>query len=107
MTVSEALISSVSYPIDAKAVEKIAVERELDITLDFTTAVAKSRSFRLAQADVYMYAATAHNLSEADMSVSASALLAKLVQKANSIYREYGEQTDIAGEPTVEHIPDW
>ncbi|MBE6244260.1 MAG: hypothetical protein E7108_01895 [Bacteroidales bacterium] len=107
MTVSEALISSVSYPVDIKSVEKICIERELDVDASFDKAMAKSKAFRLAQADVYMFVATAHNISEADISVSTSSLISKLISKANAIYGEYGEQTDMAGEPTVTHRPDW
>lgn len=107
MTVSEALISSVSYPIDSNSIEKICIERDLNPDASFDKAMAVSKPFRLAQADVYMFAATAHNISEAGMSVSTSALINKLISKANAIYGEYGEESDIAGQPTVTHIPDW
>lgn len=107
MTVSEALKLSVSYPLDAKAIEKIAIERNLEGNATFSQSIAQSREYRLAQADVYMFAATAHNFSEADLSVSANGLLAQLIKKAQAIYSELGDSSEMAGTPTVEHIEDW
>ncbi len=92
MTIKEALLSLNSYPIQSSFIEKVGVDRVLDITEDYTLAVSTSDSYRLATADVYFYLSGSLNISEQEVSLSQQQEDKKrFLTLANKIYLELGD----------------
>jgi hypothetical protein len=106
MTILEALINSVSYPVDNGRVEAIAIKRQLYTPDEFTYEVSQERSYRLAEADVKVLVATSPNVSDGEVSISQSEQ-ERLVSLANAVYSEFGENTAVPQQPTIQHLEGW
>lgn len=92
MTIQEALISISSYPIPVATIDKVAVNRGLDITNDYTATVSISREYRLCEADLYYWLYTAPNLTEQQIGINLDANAKKgYLKKANDIYLEFDD----------------
>jgi len=92
MTIKEALTSLVQYPIPDANVEKIGVDRGLTLTEEYTTTIAESDAYRLAEADLFMYMFTAPDLKEQEISITP----ADRKNYKNRANRVYGELNDPA-----------
>ena len=90
MIISEALKSSSIYPVPAKQIEKICIERGLLISDTFDATVAVSESFKLAEADLYMFLFIAPSVGEQEISISMGDRENCRV-KANLVYKEYDD----------------
>jgi len=95
-TVLDALKGVHSYPVQAKYLQRVSLERGLSLTNEMTTDILHSNNFRLAEADIMIWVATAPNVTEGGVQI---ALLAQdrleLRVRANDIYR-----TVLGTEPT-------
>lgn len=92
MTVSDALISLNSFPIPTSVVEKIGIERSLDISVDYTEAISKSSNFELATADVYMWLHGQPIFKEQEISFSQQTEIKEnFLSFANNIYQKYDD----------------
>lgn len=93
MTVKEALLSIVNYPVPVSAIENIADARELVLTDVITKEMRGSINFRGAQADLFTWVSFAPNISEGGVSVD---MLDRkeLREKADQIYIELGEKNE-------------
>jgi hypothetical protein len=95
MTVKEALLSIVNYPVPVSAIENIADARELVLTDVITKEMRSSNSYRLAQADLFTWVSFAPNISEGGISVDMLYSDRKeLREKADMIYIELGEKNE-------------
>jgi hypothetical protein len=87
MTILQALLSMNVYPIPSETVERICIERGLDILDEYSQAVFVSREFQLSKADVLMTIASNPDISEQDMNVSINPESKKqMINEANQIY---------------------
>ena len=89
MTVKEALIASVNYPLSEKNVMPQIIIRGLQPDTELTEEVGHSKGYRLAYADTLRYVVTMVNLSQGGSVTMPNAKV--LAGTANAIYREYGE----------------
>jgi len=105
MDVKTALLNTVSFPLSATQAEVIAVERELDLTAEFTKEIGRSPKFQLAKADMIRNIITSPNVSEGGVSISL-ADRKTLIGIANGIYGKYGEPLIKEQHPTVTPIYD-
>jgi hypothetical protein len=106
MTVLAALLNSLAFPISASQAEVIATCRDLDLGVDFTSGIAQSRQFELAQADCIRNAIFSPNVSEGGVSISWGDRRAMMAMM-NRIYAKYGEPLIKEENPTVEFLKDW
>ena len=90
MNILEALQSLVSYPVKDKPAETILIRRGLTGSGNFDQNVANSKSFELAQADVYTYLVSATNVSEGGYAVSMTDK-SNMMKLATAIYSKHGE----------------
>ncbi|MDD3404970.1 MAG: hypothetical protein PHH23_01710 [Paludibacteraceae bacterium] len=92
MTIFDALISRIQYPMPESFFQSVLIGRELDGSLEFTHDVAVSDAFNGCFADCLIGVVNAPNISEGGMSVSVSDK-DRMIEQANSIYSEIGEKT--------------
>ena len=90
MTIQESLLSLNSYPILASFIEKVGIDRNLDITLAYTSVIAVSQSYELATADVYKWLFSCPNLKEQEVSLTIQERT-DFLNTANSIYSKYND----------------
>lgn len=92
MNIAAALLSLTPYPVPQSTVSRILLDRDLIEAADYTKNIGISPEFELAQADLFIWVATAHNFSEQDVSFSLGAgIKEELVAKGNAIYAKYGD----------------
>lgn len=89
MKIFNALKASVNYPLSDDNVNTCLIGRGLDPKDDFETAVADSKEYRLAYADLLRFVVTMVNLSQGG-SVTQGAV-GEMRGTANAIYKQYGE----------------
>jgi len=88
MTIAQALQSLNTYPVDALFIEKVGIDRGLDITADYVF----SEAYELATADIYMYLSTQPSISEQETSINNAISVKKaFADMANEIYGKYGD----------------
>lgn len=102
MTISEAIINCVNYPLTEGQTTPLLIKRGLDATATFTAEIANSQAYELAYADVLRFVATMVNLSQGGSVTQAS--VKELIGTANAIYRRYGE--GVIGDSAVVTILD-
>lgn len=92
-TVIQALMDEIIYPIPYGKVENIVIKRDMKGDEDYTSAVAKTISYKGALADCLYSLLHAINFSEADKSVGAltDAQRKSVLTRANGLYKEIGE----------------
>lgn len=92
MTVLESLTSLSSYPIGKRILQNIADKRELKADEDITAAIRLSKSYQLAEADVYEFLSGAPSVSQGGISYSFTAEQQKGFRAlSHSIKVEQGE----------------
>lgn len=92
MTVQESLIAINSFPIPSSFIEKIGIERGLDISQDYTNTISISKEYELSTADVYMWLYGQPILKEQEVSISQQKEIKEgFLSFANSIYKKYGD----------------
>ena len=98
MLVSEALQSINSFPIPDLTIQKIGVDRGLDVTTEYTSAVSISEEFELATADIYMWLYGQPSFGEQEISVSQQEKIKQgFFDIANGIYNKYGDPKATGG----------
>jgi hypothetical protein len=92
MTVLEALSTLNSFPVPDLAIEKVCLDRELELNGTYTKLVGESQGFELATADLYVWLANTPNIVEQAVGISNSAETKKeLMDQANQIYGKYDD----------------
>lgn len=92
MKVSEALISLNSFPIPTNLIEKVGIERGLDVNQDYSLAISISNEYELASADIYMWLADQPSLREQEVSINQGENTKdRLMSIANDIYAKYDD----------------
>lgn len=97
-TIFDSLKSVNGYPFPRTEIEVVAIKRGITLSDEFTSKVAKSDSYRLAQADLWRWVSTAPNISQGD--VSFDILYSdreRLREMANAVYNELGEAAGETG----------
>lgn len=89
-TVRQALLDSISYPINEGLIENKAICRGLELEAEFTAEIAKQVSFIGCEADCLYALLLAPNISEADKSASLPDR-ATLLRIVNAKYASIGE----------------
>jgi len=89
MTVQEALLSIVNYPVPASAIENIAEARGLDINETITSEIRISDDYKLACADLFVWVSFAPNVIEGGVQFNMLYSDRKeLRDKANVMYKK-------------------
>ena len=92
MTVKEALLSIVNYPVPDSAIENIAETRGLGIDDTITSEIRSLDSFKLAEADVFRWVSFAPNVVQGGIQFN---LLVpdreRLRERANITYKKLGD----------------
>jgi hypothetical protein len=92
MTVKEALQSINAFPIPDLFIEKVGVERELNISEEYTKEISVTSNYELATADVYMWLYGQPSLGEQEISFTQLQEIKKgFLDFANRIYDKYGD----------------
>lgn len=89
MTILEALLNSVNYPLTESQVIPLTIKRGLDASSEFTTDIANSRLYLLTYADVLRFVITMVNISQGGAVYTTS--VKSLISVANGIYSRFGE----------------
>jgi len=87
MTIYQALTSVTNYPVPALFIERVGIDRGLNITEDYT---GLNQSIELAIADVYLYLYTSPDLKEQEVSITQSDR-DNYLKLANQIYGKYDD----------------
>lgn len=105
-TVEQAIIDEIYYPISKGLVENKLIERGLNGETEFTIDVAKSNEYKGCLADCLFSLIQAINVSESDKSIGTLTDEQRklILRKANSLYKEIGEDEKDNGEPKVEIV---
>lgn len=90
MTVSEALLAMVVFPVPTTTVEKFCIERGLLSNVEYSPEVASSQNFKLAEADLYHWMATSPDIKEQELSLN-PADRKYYLNKANKVYGEFDD----------------
>lgn len=106
MLVITALLNSLSFPLTQPQAEVIATSRGLDLGAEYSTEIAKDKSFLLSKADAIKLAILSPNISEGGVSISYSDRKL-LMSLANAIYAKFEEPLISESFPTVEFLKDW
>ncbi len=103
MTISQALISKILYPIGKGYVDTVIVDRGLVATDLYTKEVGETDNFKGALADCLYSLLQAVNFSEADKSIGnlTDEQRKRILRQANDLYDEIGEPTKEDGKPRV------
>ncbi len=103
MTVSQALLSKVHWPLPEGYVETVCVERQLDYEEPFSYEVSQSAEYKGALADCLYSLYQAVNYSEAGKSVGnlTDEQRRWCLRQANRLYLEIGEEEKEVEEPRV------
>lgn len=81
-----------NYPLPATTLERVALSRGLLLADEATEEILTSESYRLAEADIKMWVATAPNVSQGGLSFDMTEWTRDLMKKqAEAIYLEYGQ----------------
>jgi len=92
MNIAAALLSLTPYPVPENTIARILLDRDLIDSADYTKAISITQEFELAQADLYIWVATAHNFSEQEVSFNLGVgIKEELIAKGNAIYAKYGD----------------
>ena len=92
MTVSEALQSINSFPIPDLFIEKVGIDRVLDITVDYTAAISITSAYELATADVYLFLYGQPSITEQEVGINnTQAIKQGFLDIANGIYASYDD----------------
>lgn len=91
MTVLEALKGEITYPIPVAFFESTLIKRGLKGNAEFTAELANSKAYRLCYADCLKRHLLAISVSEGGLNVNI-ADKELLLNVANGVYREYGEE---------------
>lgn len=97
MTNLEALSAACNYPIDTIKIQKILIDNDLN---DSDTYTGITRAFELATASLYVLIVTSANISEGDLSVSASEKNT-LIDLAGGIFVKYGIENPLKPQATI------
>lgn len=98
MTVLESLKLINPYPIPSKTVEKIALKRGLSSTPTVDQAVLLSGSYRLCEADLYIYLSKAPDVTQEGITYRfTDEDKRRFINIANGIYKEEGEDGEVTG----------
>lgn len=97
MTILEALLASVNFPINTAKAEKCLIDRGLTAADTYSE---ETEAFLLAKADLIMVLLTTPSVSEGGFSLSLSDR-EDLRNIAATIYREYDEEPPFAPKPII------
>ena len=96
-TILEALKGVNAYPIPLRTLEEVAEGRGLDLQSEVTLSVLRSKEYRLATADLFMWLSFAPNVGQGGQSYSFSEeQRIQLRRKADAIYAECGEEQSLS-----------
>lgn len=91
MTILQAIKSLSRYPIADTAIELCAIKRGLDVEDEVTDVNIAETSYKLLEADIYLWLASAPTVTQGGISYSFSEKERNLLkQKASAIYTECG-----------------
>lgn len=97
MTTLDSLLSFSAYPIPMRTIETIALKRGLGLDWDVDADMLASYSYRLAQADLYMWLYGAPNISQGGQSYSLTADQRELWRKkALATYEELNAEPELS-----------
>ncbi len=92
MTVSEALKSINPFPIPDLFIEKVGVDRVLDVTVPYTAVISALSSYELATADVYLFLYGQPSITEQEVGINNTQAIKKgFLDLANRIYDKYSD----------------
>ena len=98
-TVLESLKGVNAYPIPLRTLTSVAGKRGLQLTVDATQEIQKSKAYNLAVADLLMWLSDAPDISQGGQSYSFTDEQRKEFRnRANSLYRDFGADNE-AGTP--------
>lgn len=102
-TIRQALIDEIIYPIPEGYVDNVCIKRAIDPEEEITHEVMTSKPYRGAFADCLVALVQSVGFSESDKSVSSLSdeMRKRLLQRANAIYEDIGEEVLQEAEPTV------
>lgn len=104
MTVREALISKCPIQLGSSLIDTIIIDREINPDDVYTSETSKTNAFNGAIADMVIAYLLAPNVSEGGVSISVTEK-EKILNYANSIYTEIGENTKaLKPKPTAQFI---
>ena len=92
MTILEALQSFNTYPIPAKTVDRICIDRGLTSSATYDISTSASQAFELAGADILAWLHDAPSLVEQAVGVNnAISIKQDMMERANAIYAKYND----------------
>lgn len=94
MQIISVIKSITYYPLPQNVVEKFAIERDLDLTAEYTTEIAESNAYKNCLADIYKWLSLApSSISENGVTISfTNEDKRRFVELANELYSETGEE---------------
>ena len=96
MTVLESLSSISRYPIPAKQFELVASRRNLTLSATVTSTMLDTAAYKLAEADLYRWLATAPDVSQGGQSYSFSSDQRDVfLAQANRIYDQNNQSAGV------------
>lgn len=102
MTAAEALKQINPYPIPSMTVQKVALKRGLLPEQTVTQEILLSRTYRLCEADLYVYLSKAPDVTQQGISYRFSDADKKVfLNLAKRIYDELGESGEVTGGVTL------
>ena len=103
-TVCVLLRSVTNYPISANTIEALALKRGLDPSATADADIVKSRTYLLAEADVYRWLYLVANMSQGGQSYNFTAEDKEHFRiEANKTYRLFGEDDMVLKEASVKY----
>lgn len=102
-TIRQALIDDIAYPLGTGAIDNKLIKRGLSGDNEYTQEIANGASYKGALADCLMALIEAPNFNEADKSISLGDK-SLILKKANSLYRQIGEEEQAEDKPKVQRI---
>jgi hypothetical protein len=93
MTIYDSLASANTFPIPSNTIEKICIDRGLDMEIEYSLVISTSQAYELALADLYVWLAMTPNVAEQEVSISnAEKVKDSLLRKADQIYGKWGDE---------------
>ncbi len=93
MTLLDAINAGVSnFPIPMLTLQAGALARGVELEVEASTELLKSREYRLLEADMKMWIVTGSNISQGDISLDMVISTREVLRsQANAVYRELGD----------------
>lgn len=96
------------YPVPPAKVESVAVSRDLVLDAEVTAAIAETRAYKLAYADLLVFLATAPDVSQGGVTIKLPADARRAFRaQALRAYTECGETMPADGNPAFGYKGGW